>query len=170
LTEDTSPLRRSPSLSRSRFDTPGASQSFAAITSPARSPKSTASTTSASESTATQTSGSTSPTSSTTSRLPPSLITRSSVYTVVCRPASTRLIILGRSIAFRKCRMRGPCVTCYGPTQMTAVAGEYLLVVRVTHSARIFPRRSTITMVLPSLQEPTSWLWRAITGRKTGTS
>lgn len=34
--------------------------------------------------------------------------------------------------------MRAPCVTCSGPTLMTAVAGEFLLVVLDTLLAKVF--------------------------------
>merc|ERR1711916_47040 len=73
------------------------------------------------------------------------IATRSSVSTAASPPASTRSTTSGRSTAYKRCRTRGPCVTCCGPTPMTGAVGEYHPVVQDTLSARTSPRRLITT-------------------------
>jgi hypothetical protein len=143
--EATTQLRPSPSSLLSKSDTPNASPSSVATTSPARSRKCMAFTTSAYVNMAMPTYGNTSPIYSITSPSPPSSTTKSSASTEVSPPVSTPSITSGRSTAYKRSHTKVPCAISSGLTQMIDVGGVYLLEEQGIRSVRTSQRPLIIT-------------------------
>ena len=94
---------------------------------------------------------------------------RFSVYMAACLPPSIPSITSARWTASRKCLTKAPCATCYGLTLTTDVAGESLLVVLDTRSAKTSRRLLTTTTVSLSSRVRISSSWKVTTGHKTNT-
>jgi hypothetical protein len=110
------------------------------------------------------------PTSSTTPPSPRSWAAPSSACTAASPPASRRSTPRARSTASRKCRTRGPCATCSGPTPRTWPGGGCPRAARGTCSGATSPPRFAAPMASPASRARTSSSWRGTGGCLGGAS